>query len=279
MTTKEQLISDWNAMGNNGAEDIDSVIFINHGDPSDLRIYTNTNGGSNVVIKPDFFKGLTKQTIGYFVMLGCRAGLTIGDSTDENFAMPILKSYHIFGCIVASDMQVWYTPNSTRHQSSGYDGDKRDAKGNRVMPSEYSGKGFKVYKWNYDTGSADITPIGNDFASITDLVEAARKAIPVTNFIPAANDSSKDKGKSDTKVAYGTGTITAISGLNLRQGAGTGTAKLGAAEFGDTFEYYGTEKGAEYTWYRVQMTSGNLQGKQGYLAGAYVNIVAYDKKK
>jgi len=267
MTTPEQLEKDWNKMGNNGKDEIDAVLFLNHATPHIFQIHTGTDGEKSATIDKNFFNNptMTKQTIDYFILLGCRLGNSEYDTGNNlNFAMTILKSKHIFGTLVASDMQSWsYGDDSTTRISSGYGTGKS-------LADLYTGDDFKTYKWNYSTGSADITPIGNVFDTITDMVAAASAAVPIINTNPSSGNN--DKKIIDKRTIISSGYVNADGGMNLRQGAGTNYPTLGRLAKGDTFNCYGAVTGGSYTWYEVQMTSGKYTGQSGYLAGDYISM-------
>ena len=145
-STKDQFIRDWNSMGNNGKNKIDSVTLICHGNRSYMWIYAQANNLSKKenAYSDLFTNDLNKQTIGYFFILSCNIGNSQYDNSNDNLAMQIVRSKHIFeGGVVASDLYVWSNPNSTSQKSGNK---KYDKNNNQIYDPD--GDGFKLYKWN-----------------------------------------------------------------------------------------------------------------------------------
>ena len=262
-STKDQFIRDWNSMGNNGKNKIDSVTLICHGNRSYMWIYAQANNLSKKenAYSDLFTNDLNKQTIGYFFILSCNIGNSQYDNSNDNLAMQIVRSKHIFeGGVVASDLYVWSNPNSTSQKSGNK---KYDKNNNQIYDPD--GDGFKLYKWNGSKKTVDITQIGHEFKTFAALIDAARKANPNKNTPTKSNTTNQSLKKGAT------GTITGTN-VNLRKKAGTSADIIGMVQRNDSFTYNSSASANSMTWYKVKMTSGSLKGKTGYVASQFTAI-------
>ena len=241
MSTVAQLRKDWNAMGNYGKNKIDAVVFNVHGNETAFRISSDPN----VYLTRAEFNNFNKQTIGYFISLGCKHGRT---EVSANWAVWIVTSPHKFDAVIAADENVTINLGSTKVTST-------------------TGDGFKVYKWNYSTGSIDKWYIGSEFDSLSSLTTAAGRSIN------GGSSSGSSSSGNTSKPTYGAAGYVTGNDVRLRRFPIRHPDNIiGVTNKGDQFNYIATANNDGYKWYSVKMTSGTLKGKTGFIASNYVKM-------
>jgi len=174
MTSADDLKNGWNGMGTDyfdiKTSTIEAVVLYGHGSENRMRIYTDPGGDDSkyVRVNADFVNGLDKKEMEFLMLLGCDMG-SGNDST--NFAAKMVAGKHIYtGGVIAA-------AGSTRVKSNGQ--------------IKADGQGFKLYKWNYGTSSADITYLnGTKYQKMSALFKTARNGGSVN---PPGTPSSRKK--------------------------------------------------------------------------------------